>query len=108
MAMAYSNGMKDLLVPIDPAGRIVLPKKVRQDLAIKPGDVFKVSIQGAAVTLTPEKATAGFIRKGKALVFSAPGSGSLSTDEVNALLEASRDGGVALDVEAGMGRRRSR
>ena len=69
--------MKELLVSIDPAGRIVLPKKVREDLAIKAGDVFRVSVQGAAVTLTPEKETAGFIRKGKALVFATPGSATL-------------------------------
>ncbi len=106
MAMAYSHTMKDLLVPIDPAGRIVLPKKVRQDLAIKAGDMFKVSIQGAAVTLTPEKEASGFIRKGKALVFSTPGSGTLSTEEVNALLDASRDEGIAPGLEAEMGRRR--
>lgn len=98
--------MKDLLVPIDPAGRIVLPKKVRQDLAIKAGDRFKVSIQGAAVRLTPERESSGFIRKGKALVFSTPGSGTLSTEEVNALLDASRDEGIAPGFEAGMGRRR--
>ena len=69
------NGIKwyeDTLVPIDQAGRIVLPKNVRQELAIKPGDVFKVAIAGAAVTLTPSREKAGLVRKGKALVFSPP------------------------------------
>jgi len=106
MAMAYSIGMKGLLVPIDPAGRIVLPKKVRQDLAIKAGDVFKVATQGAVVTLTPEKETAGFVRKGKALVLSAPGSEVLSTEKVNEILEACREEAMARGIETGPGRRR--
>jgi AbrB family looped-hinge helix DNA binding protein len=96
--------MKDLLAPIDSAGRIVLPKKVRQDLAIKAGDVFRVSIQGAAVTLTPEKETAGFARKGKALVLCAPGSGTLTTEEVNKVLEVCREEALARGIETGKGR----
>ena len=98
--------MKDLLVPIDPAGRIVLPKKVRQDLAIKAGDMFKVSIQGATVTLTPEKEAAGFIRKGKALVLSTPGGETLSTEQVNEILEACREEAMARGTGTGLGRRR--
>jgi len=77
MEMVSCNGMKDRLVPIDQAGRIVLPKNVRQELAIKPGDVFKLSIDGVAVTLTPNKEKAGFVRRGKALVFSTSGGESL-------------------------------
>jgi AbrB family looped-hinge helix DNA binding protein len=102
--MAYFAGMKDLLAPIDSAGRIVLPKKVRQDLAIKAGDVFRVSIQGAAVTLTPEKEAAGFVRKGKALVLCTPGSATLTTEEVNEILEACREQTTARGIETGKGR----
>jgi AbrB family looped-hinge helix DNA binding protein len=100
--------MKELLVPIDPAGRIVLPKKVREDLAIKAGDVFRVSVQGAAVTLTPEKETAGFIRKGKALVFATPGSATLSTEAVSTLLEGCRQEAEAARLTPGPGRQRRR
>jgi DNA-binding transcriptional regulator/RsmH inhibitor MraZ len=35
MVMVFSKSMKDTLVPIDQAGRLVLPKHVRQELAIK-------------------------------------------------------------------------
>ena len=83
--------MKELLVPIDRAGRLVLPKDIRAELAIKPGDTFKVSINGLSVTLTPITESAGFVRKGKALVFSTPVGKSVSNDEVNAILAASRD-----------------
>jgi AbrB family looped-hinge helix DNA binding protein len=106
--MVILNGMKDTLVPIDRAGRIVLPKSVREDLAIKPGDVFKVSVNGVAVTLTPGRATAGFIRSGKALVFSASGAGSLSQETVQEALETGREERHVRVVTGMPGRKRTR
>lgn len=91
MVMVLLSGMKDVLVPIDRAGRVVLPKGVRQELAIKAGDVLRVSVRGLAVTLTPNKETTGLVRKGKALVFSTVGDAVLSTGTVEALLEGERD-----------------
>lgn len=91
MVMVSMYGMKDVLIPIDQAGRIVLPKNIRQELAIKPGDVFKVSIHGAAVTLTPSKESAGFVRKGKAFVFSTSGDDTLSEEAVHAVLAKGRE-----------------
>jgi AbrB family looped-hinge helix DNA binding protein len=88
--MVFYKGMKDTLVPIDQAGRIVLPKHVRQELAIKPGDTFNVSIDGAAVTLTPNKEKTGFVRRGKALVFSTAGAETLSRETVQEILESGR------------------
>jgi AbrB family looped-hinge helix DNA binding protein len=85
--------MKETLVPIDQAGRIVLPKRVRQELAIKAGDTFKVSINGLAVMLTPKNGRPGFIRKGKALVFTSASGETLSNDVVTAVLEKTRDEG---------------
>jgi AbrB family looped-hinge helix DNA binding protein len=90
MAMALLDGMKEFFVPIDHAGRIVLPKGIRDELAIKPGDTFKVSIQGTAVTFTPNTESAGFVRKGKALVFSTPGDKTLSNETVTQALETGR------------------
>jgi AbrB family looped-hinge helix DNA binding protein len=82
--------MKHDVVPIDHAGRIVVPKSVRQELAIKAGDTFKISIQGVAVTLTPNKKSAGFVRKGKALVFSTADAETLSEETVQEVLESGR------------------
>jgi len=83
--------MNDALVPIDQAGRIVVPKDVRQELSIQAGDTFKVSIHGTVVTLTPKKQTAGFVRKGKALVFTTSGGEALSREMVNTVLEEGRE-----------------
>jgi len=88
--MVLNNGMKESRVPIDQAGRIVLPKGVRRELAIKPGDTFKVSIHGSSVTLTLNKETVGLLRKGQALVFSATGEDTLSQETVNRIVEESR------------------
>lgn len=79
------------MVPIDQAGRIVLPKDVRQELAIKPGDTLRVSIHGSSVTLTPNKEASGFVRKGKALVFTTPGDEMLTNADAGRLLEDSRE-----------------
>jgi AbrB family looped-hinge helix DNA binding protein len=82
--------MKELLTPIDQAGRIVLPKIIREELAIKAGDTFKVAIHGAVVTLTPRAENAGFVRRGKALVFSTPGDERLSNETVTDILQSGR------------------
>ncbi len=76
---------------MDQAGRIVLPKAVRQELTLKPGDTFEVEVRGNAVTLTPNKEALGFVRKGKALVFSSIGEGTLGSEAVNRILEESHD-----------------
>src|SRR5215469_2610124 len=91
MAMVILNGMKSMMVPIDHAGRIVLPKGVRQELAIKPGDTLLVGISGSSVTLTPKKESSGFVRKGKALVFTSSGDELLTNENAGRILEESRE-----------------
>lgn len=76
---------------MDRAGRIVLPKGVRQELGLQAGDVFKVTLQGSTVALTPSKGSAGFVRKGKALVFSTHRSGELDQTTVETLLAELRE-----------------
>ena len=104
--MVFFYGMKHDVVPIDQAGRIVLPKSVRQELAVKPGDTFKVSIEGVAVTLTPNKERTGFVRKGKALVFATAGNETLSEETVHEILESGRAEHDSRSVEGLAGRTR--
>ena len=82
--------MKDVFVPIDKAGRVVLPKDVREELAIQPGDLLKISIHGNEVTLRPNKETGGFIKRGKALVFSSEGADLLDNETVENIRNAAR------------------
>lgn len=74
--------MNDVLVPIDKAGRIVLPKTVRDELAISPGDHLKISVHGNEVTLRPTREKSGFTRRGRALVFSSEESDLLTNETV--------------------------
>ena len=60
-------------------------------MAIKAGDQLRVSIQGLAVTLTPDKPRAGLVRKGKALVFSTGGGERIDAETVNRVLDECRD-----------------
>jgi AbrB family looped-hinge helix DNA binding protein len=90
MIMVLLSGMKEMTVPMDQAGRIVLPKDVREELAIKPGDTLRVSIHGSSVTLTPNKEESGFVREGKALLFSSPGDETLNHETLKRILEEER------------------
>jgi AbrB family looped-hinge helix DNA binding protein len=83
--------MKDILVTMDQAGRIVLPENVREALGVKSGDLLKVSVDGKSLTLTPGNQKAGLVRKGKALVFSTRDTGLLSLETVNVALEEGRE-----------------
>ena len=77
--------MKDVVVPIDRAGRVVLPKQVRDELAIKPGDLLKISIREDEVTLRPTREASGFIKRGRALVFSSGEVDLLDNETVEAI-----------------------
>jgi len=78
--------MSDLLVPIDKAGRVVLPKSVRDELAINPGDLLKVSLHGNEVTLRLKKESPGFVRRGRALVFASGADDLLRRETVETIL----------------------
>ena len=85
MVVVFLNGMKDVLVPIDKAGRVVLPKQVRDELALNPGDLLKISIRENEVTLCPTREACGFIKRGHALVFSSGGVEVLESETVEAI-----------------------
>lgn len=42
-------------VTLDKAGRLVLPKALRDELNLSPGDTLDVSVEGEAVTLRPRR-----------------------------------------------------
>lgn len=88
MVMVHLNGMSDVVIPMDKAGRVVLPKHVREELAIKPGDRLKISINGNAVTLRPTNDQSGFIKRGRALVFSSEGAALLDNEAVETIRAA--------------------
>jgi AbrB family looped-hinge helix DNA binding protein len=44
-------------VTLDRAGRVVLPKAVRDKLQLSPGDIFDLTVQGDDVTLRPRRSS---------------------------------------------------
>ena len=42
-------------VTLDRAGRVVLPKSIRDKLQLSPGDTFDLTVQGEDVTLRPRR-----------------------------------------------------
>ncbi|HTV43272.1 MAG TPA: AbrB/MazE/SpoVT family DNA-binding domain-containing protein [Candidatus Sulfotelmatobacter sp.] len=93
--------MNDILVPIDKAGRVVLPKQVREELAINPGDLLKISIHGSEVTLRPTREASGFIRRGHALVFSAAEGDFLDNETVESV-RADEGGNLLKNLTKGL------
>jgi bifunctional DNA-binding transcriptional regulator/antitoxin component of YhaV-PrlF toxin-antitoxin module len=78
--------MKDIFATIDEAGGMILPRSVRQRLAIKPGAILKIAVAGFTVTLTPTR----FVKKGKALVFTTSNDKTLRTASVRSVIESTR------------------
>jgi AbrB family transcriptional regulator (stage V sporulation protein T) len=42
-------------ITLDRAGRVVLPKAIRDELRLSPGDVLEVTVRGDEVTLRPRR-----------------------------------------------------
>jgi AbrB family looped-hinge helix DNA binding protein len=93
--------MEEILVPIDKAGRLVLPKGVRDELAINPGDLLQLTISGNEVTLTPRKEPCGFVKRGKALVFSTGQPDLLDNEMVERVRNAASRESL-IDIAAGL------
>jgi len=49
------SAMKEATVQIDQAGRLVLPKRVRESFRLSAGDTLAVGIKGDAIELRPTK-----------------------------------------------------
>lgn len=74
---------------IDKAGRIVLPKPIRQELRIEPGDTFEVETQGDEIKLRPVRRQARVWKKRGVWVLS---TGEPTTaDTVNDLVQETRN-----------------
>ena len=71
--MDHNPGMKTL-IPMDPSGRLVLPKSIRQSLNIPPTVMFEAEVLGNRIELTvAEPKPAKLSRKGKLLVLPKQG-----------------------------------
>jgi AbrB family looped-hinge helix DNA binding protein len=83
--------MKRDLIPIDKAGRIVLPKPLRKKLSLLPGDKLSVTVEGNSIKLEPAAGGGGgLVRKGTVLVFRGL-AGTIRAVEVEELIDQDRE-----------------
>jgi AbrB family looped-hinge helix DNA binding protein len=84
----YSDGMK---VTIDNAGRVVIPKPIRDAAGIKPGSPLQIQYRDGRIEIEPKSPPARLIRKGGVVVASIPGAPKMSMEETNEWIRKSRD-----------------
>jgi AbrB family looped-hinge helix DNA binding protein len=77
--------MRETIVPIDKAGRVVIPKWVREGVNLQAGDELKISLDGLQIRLAPAVEDSGTVRKGHALVFRSKSSMPLTSEMVDKL-----------------------
>ena len=77
---------------IDKAGRVVIPKPLREELGLEPGDALEMESAGEQITLRPVRGTGPLTKEHGVWVFHAghplPAS---STDEMLELIREERD-----------------
>ena len=79
-------------VTLDRAGRVVLPKRLRDELQLSPGDILDLTVEGDEVTLRPRRSSTPMRKKDGIWVFST-GKPMASDETTEALrqLRAERD-----------------
>ena len=78
----------DTMVSLDKAGRLVLPKSVREALRVGPGDQFALHCENDHVSLSPIRARAGLQKEQGVWVFR---SGKPVNTSIPDLLDQERD-----------------
>jgi AbrB family looped-hinge helix DNA binding protein len=96
--------MKTETIQIDKAGRVVLPKPLRDQFNLLPGDKLRLSVEGNSFRLEPVGTSGKLVRKGSVLVLSGGFAEAITTEKVNALLEQIRQERIV--TEAGRARKK--
>lgn len=87
----------DATITIDAAGRLVLPKRMRERLCLKAGSRLRVNLMGERIELTPEpEKGCELVKKGNTLVI----KGTTTTDSVAAVKATREDRDAALSERA--------
>ena len=78
---------------MDPAGRLVIPKKVRQAAGLKPGAPLEIQSRDGRIEIEPVPIELRFVRRGKFVVAvpKRPPSEPFTAETVEATLEALRE-----------------
>jgi len=85
------NGMKNETVQIDKAGRVVLPKPLRDQFNLVAGDKLRLSVEGNSFRLEPTDPGGRLVKRGSVLVFTGAFAEPITTARVNELLQEERE-----------------
>lgn len=86
----WQNGIMTTTITMDRAGRVVLPKAVRDELNLSAGDSLELSSDSDGLTLRPARASGRMIRKGGFWVFRSEGK-PITLEESNRWLQEIRE-----------------
>jgi AbrB family looped-hinge helix DNA binding protein len=75
---------------IDAAGRVVIPKPLREAAGLKPGTALEIAYRDGKIEIEPKPPKIRLVRKGSVLVASARAP-KLSVKEVNEWIRKSRE-----------------
>ncbi len=77
---------------IDAAGRVVIPKSVRDAAGLKPGGALRIEYRDGKVEIEPIGKQVKWVRKGSFMVARAPrGTPPLTNVQVRKLIEETRE-----------------
>jgi AbrB family looped-hinge helix DNA binding protein len=76
---------------IDEAGRVVIPKAIREAAGLKPGTPLVIEYRNGRVEIERKSPKVRLVRKGSVLVASIPGAPKMSVEETNQWIRKSRD-----------------
>lgn len=80
------------VVTLDGAGRVVIPKPLRDELRLAPGDALSLETDGDRMTLRPVRSASAMRRENGVWVFRSGGSVSAAdTDQALDRLRQARD-----------------
>ena len=80
-----------MITTIDAAGRVVIPKQIRDTAGLKGGCKLNVSYRDGKVEIEPKQPKAKLVRKRGLLVIAAPGARKMTVREVNDWIEKTRN-----------------
>lgn len=80
-----------VIIPIDKAGRVVLPKEVRDHFGLQAGNEFEVIEEARRIILQPVEKQPKLVRKGGVLVFEPEEDFSKEGEDIVKKIRQERD-----------------
>jgi AbrB family looped-hinge helix DNA binding protein len=87
--------MKKETIQIDKSGRVVIPKPLREQFNLLPGDRLQLSVEGNGFRLAPTEAGGELTREGSVLVFRGGFTEAVTTAKLNQMITEEREGRIS-------------